>query len=167
MSQALLRGVLPVGMGLIVCTMGVLFLSAAGLLHEPAEPEAVVVAPDSTATTTVDSWQPVPGLDQAAVAAGDGLFKNNCAQCHGVNEIVVGPALGGIEKRRPEKWLLNWVKNPAKIVASGDPYAVALYEKFGKQQMPSFQLSDKEVLAILEYVKSETGKSGSRGADNQ
>ena len=163
MSQALLRGVLPVGMGLIVCTMGVLFLSATGLLHEPAPvgPEtAVTVVADSLSS---DSAAPAVSPEPAAMTAeekqqypiGEALFQGNCAQCHAVNEVVVGPALNSIEKRRPQKWLQSWIKNSAKVVASGDPYAVALYEKFGKQQMPSFQLSNKEINAILLYVRRE------------
>ena len=162
MSQALLRGVLPVGMGLIVCTMGVLFLSAAGLLHEPAPagPELAVAAADSVSSDSGASVAPPEPVEMTAAEKqwypiGDALFKGNCAQCHAVHEQVVGPALRDIEKRRPEKWLQGWIKNSAKVVASGDPDAVAIYEKFGRQQMPSFQLSDKEISAILLYIQVE------------
>ncbi|TGD83377.1 cytochrome c [Hymenobacter wooponensis] len=94
-----------------------------------------------------------------AVAAGDALFKSNCAQCHAANDVVVGPALAGIEKRRPEKWLFNWVRNSSKVVASGDEYAVKLFNQYGKQQMPSFQLSDQEIRQILAYVSSQEGST--------
>jgi len=47
------------------------------------------------------------------------------------------------------------VKNSSKVVASGDDYAVAVFTKFNKQQMPSFALSDKEITAILVYVASQ------------
>lgn len=95
----------------------------------------------------------------AEVAAGDALFKGNCAQCHAVNEQVVGPALAGITKRRPMSWILPWVKNSSKMVASGDDYAVALFNKFNRQQMPSFALSDKEITAIGAYINSEEGRA--------
>ncbi len=91
----------------------------------------------------------------AAIAAGDALFKGNCAQCHGINDVVVGPALAGITKRRPVSWLIPWVKNSSKVVASGDEYAVKIYNQYQKQQMPSFQLSDEEVRQILAYVQSQ------------
>jgi mono/diheme cytochrome c family protein len=74
-----------------------------------------------------------------------------------VNEQVVGPALGGITKRRPMSWILPWVKNSSKLVASGDDYAVALFNKFNKQQMPSFALSDKEIASIVAYINLEEG----------
>ena len=98
------------------------------------------------------------GGDAAAIAAGDALFKNNCVQCHAVNEKVVGPALGGISKRRPISWIIPWIHNSAKVIASGDAYAVKLYEDNGKQQMPAFpQLSDKEITSIVAWITSQEG----------
>ena len=104
------------------------------------------------------------GGDAAAIQAGDALFKANCTQCHAINEQVVGPALGGISKRRPITWIIPWIKNSSKVVASGDEYAVALYNKFQKQQMPSFGLSDKEIISIVAYITSEEGKSANVAA---
>lgn len=92
-----------------------------------------------------------------AIAAGDALFKGNCAQCHAVNDVVVGPALAGIDKRRPLPWIINWVKNSSKMVASGDEYAVKIFNQYQKQQMPSFALSDAEITSIVAYVKSAEG----------
>ena len=97
------------------------------------------------------------GADAAAVAAGDALFKGNCAQCHAVNEVVVGPALAGISKRRPMSWLVPWVKNSSKVVASGDEYAVKIFNQYQKQQMPSFQLTKAEIQAIVHYINSQEG----------
>jgi mono/diheme cytochrome c family protein len=97
------------------------------------------------------------GGDAAAIQAGDALFKANCTQCHAVNEKVVGPALAGITKRRQIPWLIKWVKNPAKVIASGDEYAVKLFNDYGKQQMPSFALSDKEITSIMAWVTSQEG----------
>ena len=100
------------------------------------------------------------GGDAAAIAAGDALFKGNCTQCHAINDVVVGPALSGITKRRPIAWLIPWIKNSSKVVAGGDEYAVALYNKYNKQQMPSFALSDKEITSIFAYITAEEGKAG-------
>ena len=67
----------------------------------------------------------------------------------------MGPALAGLTKRRPVSWLIPWIQNSSKVVASGDEYAVAIYNKFNKQQMPSFALSDQEVTPILAYISSQ------------
>jgi len=95
-----------------------------------------------------------PGANAAVVAAGDALFKGNCAQCHAINEVVVGPALAGIRKRRPEAWIQAWVKNSGKLVARGDEYAVKIFNQYQQQQMPTFQLSDQEISQILDYVET-------------
>ncbi|MBC6699153.1 cytochrome c [Hymenobacter sp. BT190] len=140
-----------------------------GLLHE--EPQ---VQEDSlsycegprTGTESTQTTAPVPlppGTNPADVAAGDALFKGNCAQCHAINDVVVGPALAGIAKRRPESWLIPWVKNSSKVVASGDEYAVKIFNQYQKQQMPSFQLSDDEIRQILLYVRSQDAFSGTNG----
>ncbi|WP_083326091.1 cytochrome c3 family protein [Hymenobacter coccineus] len=117
------------------------------------------VTPGATdgATASTAAAPAAGGADAAAVSAGDALFKANCTQCHAVNEQVVGPALSGISKRRPITWIIPWIKNSAKVVASGDEYAVALYNKYQKQQMPSFGLSDKEITSIVAYITSQEG----------
>ncbi|MET4075391.1 cytochrome c [Hymenobacter sp. UYCo722] len=163
---------LTVGMALIVVLFGFTLLSAAGLagfaaddaraaqqsLTDPGAPEG---SPLSQPTATVPT-RPLTGAQTAEIAAGDALFKGNCAQCHAVNEQVVGPALAGLSQRRPMSWILPWVKNSSKVVASGDDYAVALFNKYSKQQMPSFALSDKEIASIVAYITSQ--KDGASGA---
>ncbi|WP_235184087.1 c-type cytochrome [Hymenobacter sp. IS2118] len=148
-------------MALIVVLFAFTLLSAAGLVGFSAQEfaagnEAPTTMSDTLAVaTTAIALPPVSAEEAAQLAAGDALFKNNCAQCHAVNEVVVGPALAGIAKRRSVSWLRLWIKNSGKVVASGDAYAVALYEKYNKQQMPSFDLSDKEVDSILAYAARE------------
>ncbi len=161
---------LTVGMALLVVLFGFTLLSAAGLAGFAADD--TLAATTKAATDTVSFAcgvidQPrlnmeirladLPPAEAKTIAAGDALFKDNCAQCHAVNEQVVGPALAGISKRRPMSWIVPWVKNSSKVVASGDEYAVALYTKFNKQQMPSFALSDKEIASIVAYINSEEG----------
>ncbi|MEJ7664862.1 MAG: cytochrome c [Hymenobacter sp.] len=105
------------------------------------------------------AYEAVLPPDVAAIVAGDALFKSNCAQCHAVNEKVVGPALARITVRRQLPWLTSWIHNLAKVVATGDEYAVKLYNDNGKQQMPSFpNLSDTEVKAILTWIEGATGR---------
>ncbi|WBA40190.1 c-type cytochrome [Hymenobacter canadensis] len=127
--------------------------------------EGVVPGATAAATPATAAAPAAGGGDAAAIAAGDALFKGNCAQCHAINDVVVGPALAGITKRRPVSWLIPWIKNSSKVVASGDEYAVKIYNQYQKQQMPSFQLSDTEITSILAYVTAEEGKSaGAPGA---
>lgn len=158
---------LSVGMGLLVLLMGFAVLSAAGLVSladylplteqtMPAPKDPGQPAADSTARPV--AYVPASPTEASAIAAGDALFKNNCAQCHAVNDRVVGPALAGISKRRTIAWLLPWVKNSGVVIASGDDYAVKLFNDNGKQQMPSFpQLSDNDIKSIIAWVSSQQG----------
>jgi mono/diheme cytochrome c family protein len=152
---------LAAGMGLIVLLLGFGALSAAGLVsimpvdfYETEEPGGCgTIAEPIDSTSSLQ----VAALFSAEAKAGDALFKANCAQCHAVNEKVVGPALAGITKRRSISWLVPWVQNSAKVIASGDEYGVKLYNDNGKQQMPSFGLSKKEIEDIMAWVNANEG----------
>lgn len=86
---------------------------------------------------------------------GKALFTNNCAQCHAVTEeVVVGPGLKGVRTRTPGvDWVHKWVRNPSVVIATGDPYAVQVYNKFNKIQMSAFpNLTDADIDGILAYI---------------
>ncbi len=103
--------------------------------------------------------QDIPG-DAASITAGTTLFNGNCKSCHKIHAESVGPALAGVYERAPSiDWIKGWVKNSSKVVASGDEYAVQIYEKYKKSQMTAFTtLSDEQIMQILAYVKAETIK---------
>ncbi len=99
------------------------------------------------------------GADPEKVAEGAKLFEANCKACHAVHDVVVGPALKDVDKRRPIAWIVNFVHNSQKVIASGDPYAVELYNKFGKAEMKSFpELSEDQIKNIVAYIVEEEGK---------
>ena len=103
--------------------------------------------------------QEIPS-DPAAISAGEALFNGNCKTCHRVKQKLIGPALGGFETRVPSiKWTLDWVRNSAKVVASGDEYASKIYTEYAKSQMTAFtSFKDDQILNILAYVKAEAAK---------
>ncbi|HRW76688.1 MAG TPA: cytochrome c, partial [Saprospiraceae bacterium] len=73
---------------------------------------------------------------EVSVDAGKQLFKANCAQCHNRNmkDNLTGPALGGVQERWAgrEELLYGWIRNSQSVIASGDPYAVDLYNTWNK-----------------------------------
>lgn len=103
--------------------------------------------------------QTIP-TDPAVISAGEALFNGNCKSCHRVKQKLVGPALAGVETRVPSiEWIYNWVRNPAKVIASGDAYAIKIYEEYNKSQMTAFtSYTDEQILSILAYVKAEAEK---------
>ncbi len=96
------------------------------------------------------------------LSAQDGakLFKQNCAVCHSTGtQKLTGPGLAGVFDRVPkpaEAWMHAWILNNEKVIKSGDAYAVKIFGDNGKAAMTVFegQLSDKDVDAIIAYVKN-------------
>jgi cytochrome c2 len=87
---------------------------------------------------------------------GQKLFKQNCATCHlPTDKTLIGPGLAGVEDRAPsQQWIIDWVKNPDGMVASGDAYANEIKE-FSPTAMTAFgYLEDAEIIAILDYIKN-------------
>lgn len=101
-------------------------------------------------------------LAQSALFAQNGkdLFKANCAACHSVgSNKLVGPGLEGINDKRSEEWLIQWTKNSAELIASGDADAIAIFEEFNKIPMPPQNLSDEELVEVYAYIADPEGYS--------
>jgi mono/diheme cytochrome c family protein len=98
--------------------------------------------------------------DPAVIKDGESLFNANCKSCHAVKRKLVGPALAGVEERAPSiQWLKDWIRNPARVIASGDEYANKIYNEYQKAQMTAFtSFKDEQIMAILAYVKAEANK---------
>ena len=114
-----------------------------------------VVPGAAEGATAAASTGGLPVDDVAIVNAGNALFKNNCAVCHSAGtDVIVGPGLAGINQRRSHDWLIRWIKNSQALIQAGDPEAVAIYNEYNKQAMPSFNFTDEEITAILTYIAS-------------
>lgn len=89
---------------------------------------------------------------------GRQLFKSNCSACHSIGKgKVVGPDLAGVNQKRDEKWLIQWVHSSQSLVKSGDKDANAIFNEFNKIVMNDFAfLKDDEVKSILGYIETES-----------
>lgn len=81
------------------------------------------------------------------------LFRGNCASCHRItDQKLVGPGLYKIRDRWPdEQKLIAWIRNSQEFLKTGDAYANALFKEYGGSIMPSFSLSDEEIIALIDY----------------
>ena len=134
---------------LLLIMTGVIFVFTAEPEHQTATAITPFPIPDSTGIAA-------PGVLDAVAQQGQILFQNNCTVCHTMTtEVIVGPGLNGVTSRKPEAWLSSWIKNSQQVIASGDKYAVDLYNKFNKTTMPSFSnFSDAELTALVKYMEA-------------
>jgi mono/diheme cytochrome c family protein len=111
--------------------------------------------------------QQIP-TDEAAIKEGEALFKANCQTCHRVHQKLVGPALADVYNRAPSiDWLKAFIRNSAAVIASGDEYAVKLYNEYNKTQMTAFTgLKDDQIMAILAYIQDETIKGPPKAVES-
>ncbi len=102
-------------------------------------------------------WLGATLLPLQAQPDGAAIFKQNCTACHAIDKQVVGPALKDVHKRRDEAWILKFIQNSTAVIQSGDPYAVALYNKYNKTQMTSFNyLPEEDIKAVIAYIKERS-----------
>ncbi|MDR0793119.1 MAG: c-type cytochrome [Chitinophagaceae bacterium] len=97
---------------------------------------------------------------------GKALFMANCASCHSPKLTVnsTGPALADVEDRwnGDRKKLHAWVLNSQAVLKSGDKYANALFNQYGKTSMTAFQgvLDEKQIDAVLDFIKKGPETTG-------
>ena len=111
----------------------------------PDEPEEVA---SNTKSVTEPKFSPL-------AITGKSIFQNNCASCHALMKDMTGPMLLNVQQRVEKKVIYAWVRNPAAILKSGDPYFNGLVKKFNGVVMTGFpNLTDEEIDAILAYISA-------------
>lgn len=94
--------------------------------------------------------------DESTVQTGKKIFTKYCFSCHSLQDEGIGPRLGGITLLLSERELKSFIKNPEKIIQSGEERATTLQARY-KQLMPAYEwLGDAEIHSILSYIHHET-----------
>jgi len=117
-------------------------------------------ANDTTATASSEA-APADGAG-GDVAAGESLFKANCAACHKLDRKSTGPALRGVADKYDRDWLYEWIKDSQAMIKSGDPQAVKLFEEYNNSVMTAFpQLSQPKPEPTVAQVPDGGESTGS------
>ena len=128
--------------------MNVRWLSCAGLL-------ATIIHPLVAADASIDRRY---STEPARVAQGKALFAAQCASCHMLAQDAIGPPLGGITGLLPMDRLVEWIKDPAKVLGSGDARANALLRRYKVPMPPFAQLTTGEIEAVLSFIDQQSTK---------
>lgn len=92
----------------------------------------------------------------ANITNGAHLFNQYCSGCHNFRQKDIGPQLSGITKEVSVEWLQNFIRNPQRIIQSGDVHADSLYDQY-KTTMPSFaSLSDDDIHNIIAFLNTHS-----------
>lgn len=112
------------------------------------------------AAMPVPVQEPIEIYKQGDPAKGAQLFQQICSACHTIGKGTrVGPDLAGVHKRLERDWLHKFIKSSTQMIASGDPEAVAIFEKFNKTLMPDQpMLTPKQIDSILAFIESRGGE---------
>src|SRR5260221_8385834 len=122
--------------------------------------------PQFLATTIANflGWKDTtPGKSYAearpfVLGQGEYFFQSQCSACHTVGQgDKMGPDLAGVTARRDRAWLNRYIIPPDKMLAQGDPIAVALFEKYQYARMPNLRVSSDEAPAVLPYLEARSG----------
>ncbi len=93
------------------------------------------------------------------------LFALKCGICHTIGKgKLIGPDLAGVQDRRPEEWLINFIRSSQTVIKNGDPEAAALFEEYNRTVMPDPMLSDAEIRTVLGHIAGYSGGEGNATA---
>lgn len=88
---------------------------------------------------------------------GKRIFEQKCSACHTIGMgRLVGPDLKGVVERRDLEWLKRFIKSPTNLINEKDSVALSLLKEYGTP-MPDLGLTNEEVDAVVQYLKSPEG----------
>jgi mono/diheme cytochrome c family protein len=97
-------------------------------------------------------------IDLQAQNNGEELFKSVCSACHTINKgRLVGPDLVGVTEKFDQEWLIRFIRSSQDMIKSGDSAAVAIFNEYNKIPMPDNNLTDVQIIGILEYIDAAGG----------
>ena len=122
---------------------------------------------------TFMGWRdPKPGKSYAearplTLDRGGYVFQTRCVGCHTIGKgDVVGPDLAGVTSRRERAWLVRYVAEPDRMLAEGDPTAIALFAKYKNIAMPNLGLGKDDAAAVLSYIEAQGSVSRESAQEN-
>lgn len=78
-----------------------------------------------------------------------------CKACHTIGDgRLIGPDLKGVTERRDTDWLISFIRSSQTMIENGDELAVQLFNEYNKVPMPDNDLTDAEIMEILEYIEN-------------
>ncbi|HEX7671983.1 MAG TPA: SCO family protein, partial [Polyangiaceae bacterium] len=102
-----------------------------------------------------------PPVEEGVIAdRGEHLFRTRCAACHTIGHgDGLGPDLIGVAEVRDKSWLARYIAAPDEVLASGDRFAMSLFERYKKVRMPNLRLGEADVDALIRFLEARSASS--------
>ncbi len=71
--------------------------------------------------------------DSIIIAKGETAFNRYCSGCHNFRQDGIGPQLGGLTTKVTAEWIQHFIKDPQRVINSGDERAKQLYKKYNQK----------------------------------
>src|ERR1700722_12426057 len=95
--------------------------------------------------------------DSLSIARGQILFNQNCSGCHSFHQNGIGPNLSGVAETDSVNWLKLFIREPDKMVESGDAHAKKIFEAY-HSMMPSFTtMTDEQTDQLISFLQTKKG----------
>lgn len=105
--------------------------------------------------------------DSVTIAKGEASFIQYCSSCHNFRQDGMGPQLGGLTTSVPADWIQHFIRDPKKIIESGDDRAQQLFKKY-KVVMPSFAtFTDDEMNGIIAFLNTHKAPDKQRAKGDE
>ena len=101
-----------------------------------------------------------PPVEEGIADRGEHLFRTRCAACHTIGHgDGLGPDLIGVAEVRDKSWLTRYIAAPDVVLASGDRFAMGLFDRYKKVRMPNLHLGEAEVDALISFLEARSVSS--------
>jgi len=91
---------------------------------------------------------------------GEQVFNTTCFACHTIGGgRLVGPDLLGVNERRSQAWLEEFIKSAQSMINNGDAEAVALFAEFNQMPMPDAVATDEQIRQVISYIEMQSSST--------
>ena len=127
-----------------------------GVGDGPVVPEVVRERWNAQDSMWLAQWRERLGRDPD-VKNGAKVFKGKCGACHRPDQDMTGPALQGLLSRAPQpalEWYLAFMQRQDSLIKAGEPYTLALRERWGAPPwLHPNMLTREDLLDALVFVE--------------
>src|SRR5579864_7337282 len=110
-----------------------------------------------TSSCGVGNTTKLVSTDSLSIAHGQILFNQNCSGCHGFHQNGIGPNLSGITETDSAEWLRRFIREPKKMIESGDVHEKKIYADY-HSMMPSFtSITDDQIDQLISFLQTKRG----------